>query len=67
MKSYVATVKVVCHVVFEAKDEKHAEKIVNKETWDLFDDLNAKNDAIELEEIQETLSVYEQIEDFENE
>lgn len=63
MKSYVATVKVVCHVAFEAKDEETAKKRVSKEVWDLFDDLNAKNDAIDLEEIQETLSVYEQIED----
>jgi hypothetical protein len=63
MKSYVATAKVLVHVSFEAKDEKQAQIIASKEIWDLFDDMNAKNDAIELEEIQETLSVFEQIED----
>lgn len=63
MKSFVATVKVIVHVSFEAKDLEQAQKIVSKEVWDLFDDLNAKNDAIDLQEIEETQGVYEQIEE----
>ena len=57
MANFVAKVRTIVLIKFQAGSPEEGKKIAPQKVWDVFDEIDALHDEIELEEIEDVIDV----------
>jgi hypothetical protein len=57
MANYVAKIRTIVLCKFQAGSPEEGKKIASQKLWDVFDEIDALHDEIELEEIEDVIGI----------